>query len=179
MFSQSGSIPKIIFAIDPGNIQSAYVIWNIDTEEIVDCGLIPNDKMLDKLHDNNINEEESSLYIEKIASYGMPVGYEVFDTCIWIGRFTQHWISLTAEEPTLVERRDIKLGLCNSTAARDSNIIQVLKDRYGDPNTKNRKGTKLNPGKLYSVNKDIWQALALAVYISDAFKSFSPCFELR
>lgn len=70
-----------------------------------------------------------------IASYGMPVGKEVFDTCVWIGRF----IEAFDLEYEYVYRKDEKMNLCHSMKAKDSNIRQALIDRFGPVGTKNNK----------------------------------------
>lgn len=76
--------------------------------------------------------------IEMIASYGMAVGKEVFDTCVWIGRFKQ--ISESQDiEVEYIYRKDEKINICNSMKAKDSNIRQALIDRFGGV------GTKKNP----------------------------------
>lgn len=94
--------------------------------------------------------------IEMIASYGMPCGKEVFETCLWIGRFTEH-----CREPRLVYRRDIKMHHCGSARAKDANIRQALIDKYGAP------GTKKNPGATYGLKSHLWAAFALATFISE------------
>jgi hypothetical protein len=92
--------------------------------------------------------------IEMIASYGLPVGREVFETCLWIGRFMER-----LDKPTrLIYRKDVKLHLCNSPRAKDGNVRQALVDKYGKP------GTKKNPGKLYGISGHLWAALAVADY---------------
>ena len=76
--------------------------------------------------------------IEMIASYGMAVGKEVFDTCVWIGRFKQ--ISESQDiEVEYIYRKDEKMNICHSMKAKDSNIRQALIDRFGEV------GTKRNP----------------------------------
>ncbi len=76
--------------------------------------------------------------IEMISIYGMQVGKEVFDTCVWIGKFIQ-----TAEDRKIqtkyIYRKDEKMNICNSMKAKDSNIRQALIDRFGEV------GTKKNP----------------------------------
>ena len=61
-------------------------------------------------------------------------------------------------------RKDIKMNLCNTTRAKDSNIRQALIDRFGVP------GTKKSPGMMYGLHKDMIQAFAVAVTYFDMNK---------
>jgi hypothetical protein len=102
------------------------------------------------------------IVIESIESYGMPVGREVFDTVHWSGRFTE------AAHPTpvvQVPRREVKLALCHDTRAKDANVRQALLDRFGGKVA--AVGNKANPGPLYGISKDVWQALAVGVAYLD------------
>ena len=142
----------ILLAIDPGNEQSACVTVNTDDYSIVFVGKHKNDDVAVILQTMPCNQ----IVIEMIASYGMAVGKEVFETCVIIGEFKQ-LASFKHIPCDLVYRKDVKLNLCGSPRAKDSNIIQALKDRFGD------KGTRANPGWFYNFSKDVWQAYALAV----------------
>jgi hypothetical protein len=101
--------------------------------------------------------------IEMIASYGMPVGAEVFDTCVWIGRFTQAWPAATVP----IFRKDVKMHLCGQTKAKDKNVRQALIDRFG-PGKDKAIGKKAKPGPLYGYSGDLWAALAVAVTYYDS-----------
>lgn len=98
------------------------------------------------------------LAIEMIASYGMAVGKEVFETCVWIGRFVQSW---KPNESKLIYRRDVKLHHCHSARATDSNVRQALIDRFGQP------GKKKDPGLTFPLKGHLWQAFAIATYVID------------
>ena len=93
-----------------------------------------------------------------IASYGMPVGAEVFETCVWIGRFFEAWTLPSV--PRLVFRRDVKLHLCGTTVAKDPHIRQRLLDLIGP------QGTKKAPGPTYGVRSHAWAALAVAATVA-------------
>ena len=147
----------MILSIDPGSEQSAYVVLN-NKYEILEFDKIDNDSIVEILFRLQSNY---AVIIEMIASYGMPVGAEVFETCVWIGKFMQA-TNCTVER---LYRKDIKLHLCNSVKAKDSNIIQALKDRFGD------KGTIKNKGYFYGFSKDIWQAMAVGVTYLDKQKT--------
>ena len=108
-----------------------------------------------------------------IASYGMPVGREVFETCVWIGRFVQRLDDggiITVRTP----RQPVKLHHCHSARATDATIRQALVDRFtpGQPN--HGKGTKSSPGFFHEFRADIWQAMALAVYTADHLREEHP-----
>lgn len=141
-----------VLAIDPGPVQSGWVIW--DGETVVGCGVLGNADML-KLIRGDGRGIVSSMAIEMIASYGMAVGREVFDTCVWVGRFMQAWFAPDAV--MLVYRKDVKSYLCGSMKAKDANIRQALIDKIGG------KGTKAAPGPTYAVKSHAWPALAVAV----------------
>lgn len=139
----------MIIAVDPGPKESAYCV--LDGDKIIEFGKVENMAMMDVLvvysHAANL------LAIEMIASYGMAVGKEVFETCVWIGRFIESF-----KGPyEYVYRREVKLHICQSPRANDSNIRHALIDRFGDP------GTKKAPGKLYGLKKDVWSAFAIGL----------------
>ena len=107
--------------------------------------------------------------IEMIASYGMPVGKEVFSTCLVIGEL-RHRLNEIGFCVDLIYRKDIKLHLCGSPRAKDSNISQALKDRYGKPGTKKFPNEVYQDGNLGpSLSGDGWAAFAGAVYLHDKF----------
>lgn len=153
----------MILAIDPGNERSAAVVLN-DAGSPVEFWREPNDEVLRRVPafqhlwpSDERGEIVGHLAIEMIASYGMPVGREVFDTCVWIGRIIQAWNA----PYTLVYRRDVKMFLCGNNTAKDGNIRQALIDRFGG---KDRAiGNKKSPGPLYGISNDVWAALAVGV----------------
>lgn len=147
----------MLLAVDPGTKQSGYCIY--DGARVIESGVLPNDDMLVRVQ----QWPAMRLAIEMIASYGMAVGREVFETCVWIGRFQQAWRS--PEDVELVYRKDVKLHLCGSPRAKDPNIRQALLDMF--PATGGGKipqiGTKAKPGPLYGVSSHVWAALGVAV----------------
>jgi hypothetical protein len=151
-----------VIAIDPGNAESAFVRYQ-DGRPLA-FGKRPNAEILAALPEqlrHEIRFGESHLAIEMIASYGMPVGAEIFETCVWIGRFVQAW----GAGHSLIYRRDVKLHLCGQARAKDGNVRQALLDRWGG--RAKAIGTKAKPGPLYGFKADLWQALAVAVTYSD------------
>lgn len=141
-----------ILAIDPGPTHSGVVDYK--TGRVVSASKMPNAEVLDMLtfvFDRDIPH----LAIEMVASYGMAVGREVFETVRWIGRFQQAWHS--PDDVMLVYRLDVKMHLCHNAKAKDANIRQALIDMLGAP------GTKKHPGATYGVAGDMWSALAIAV----------------
>ena len=147
-----------ILAIDPGNELTAWVLMDVESYRPLSSGKEVNDTVLTRV----ACMEYDSLAIEMVASYGMPVGVTVFDTCVTIGRVIQ-----IADQKNVpwerIYRRDVKRNLCGVVTAKDSNVIQALADRFA-PGAPNRgKGTKGTPGWFFGFKSDIWQAYALGV----------------
>ena len=140
----------LILAIDPGNVNSAYVLMEKETYKPIEFGLLENNLVREKV----LNLDYDCLAIEMVASYGMAVGESVFDTCVWIGRFIE-CVQERNIPYTRVYRMEEKMNICHDSRAKDSNIRQALIDRFGIV------GTKKNPGFFYGFKKDIWAAYAV------------------
>jgi len=143
-----------VLAIDPGNVQSALVLLDTDTQEILFKEILPNQQCFLAFERENLSP--NICVIEQIASYGMAVGETVFETAVWSGRFWQFLDSLGFKVDR-IKRNEIKNILCGSSRAKDGNIRQRLIDIFGE------QGTKKNPGKTYGMKADMWAALAVAV----------------
>lgn len=158
-----------ILAIDPGHTESAYTLIGAPDRRPLEHAKVPNHQLLQRLVELLGMNQVDLVAIEMIASYGMAVGAEVFETCVWIGRYQQavHDTTIGRVPVQLVKRQPIKLHHCHSSKAKDSNITQALIDRFA-PGAPNRgKGTKAAPGWFYGFAADVWQAYALGVYVAD------------
>lgn len=148
----------MILALDPGTTHTGWVIY--EAGQVCRSGVSENAEILEML-DKEI-PGNYPLAIEMIASYGMAVGKEVFETCLWIGRFMQFagpW------RVRLIYRKDVKLHLCASPRAKDANIRQAIIDRFGGK--AEAIGTVKKQGPLYGVKSHAWAALAVALTASE------------
>lgn len=148
---------SILLAIDPGPTESAYV--KLIKDRVIECGKVPNQEMLQIVRDTS-----QQIAVEMIASYGMPVGAEVFETCVMIGRICE----AADIEPIRVKRIEVKSHICHSAKANDANIRQAIIDRYGGKDV--AIGKKSRPGPLYGVSGDVWAALAVGLTVLDQKK---------
>lgn len=147
------------FAIDPGPEQSGWCV--LAGGRVLASGVLPNAEMLERV----ATRKYATMAIEMIASYGMAVGREVFETCVWIGRFMQAWHD--PESVQLVYRKQVTMHLCGTTKANDSNVRRAILDlfpRTGGGSTP-QIGTKNKPGPLYGVASHAWPAIGVALTV--------------
>lgn len=147
-----------LIAIDPGTTQSAVLVW--DGVRPTVPMIMPNEKLRTWLREC----APFPIAIEMIASMGMPVGAETFQTVLFIGQLKEIW-EQRGLPFKLVYRREVKLHLCGTMKAKDGNIRQRLIDMFGPV------GTKKNKGALYGINSHLWQALGVAVTAFDQAKT--------
>lgn len=161
-----------ILAIDPGPTECGYVV--LEDDIIHHHGVLPtgdaDDEDRQSTMQNVVRGEavhyDAKVVIEMISSYGMAVGIETFETCVWIGQLLYSAQLCSARHPGRIYRSTIKHHLCGSSKAKDANVRQALIDRFG-PGRELAIGTKKNPGPLYGISSHCWAALALAVTYQD------------
>lgn len=145
-----------VFAIDPGTTESAWAV--VEAGEFVSGAKERNEDMLERAW--GLCPPVTHVAVEKVASYGMAVGAEVFETVYWSGRFHEaaRYNYMNLSRPT---RKEVVVHLCGSAKAKDANVRQAIIDRLGP------QGTKKNPGPTYGVKGDVWAAIAVALYTYD------------
>jgi hypothetical protein len=142
-----------LLAIDPGTTHSGWTV--LQNGSVPASGVYENNEILVLIRQWHGSRPVA---IEMIASYGMAVGKEVFETCVWIGRFVQ---VAGPDRVRLIYRKDVKMHLCGTPRAKDANIRQALIDKWGGK--AEAIGTVKKPGPLYGVKSHAWAALAVAV----------------
>lgn len=153
-----------LLAIDPGTTESAYVVldWNYN---ILAHDKVNNAALLELI---DTRKDISNVAIEMVASYGMPVGREVFETCVWIGRYMQECDRALDIKPDWVYRQQEKLNLCHCTRANDATIHRALVDRFAQFDKIRGTGVKNHPDVFYGFRADQWAAMAVGVTWLDA-----------
>ena len=150
----------MILAVDPGNLESGYCVFNELDETFTDFGKVGNEKICDII--DKYRPICQHFVLENMANFGgSSPGRDVLDTCIWIGIFSERWGRAKTE---FVFRKTVVTHHTNNPKGGDSDIRRALIERYGDP-TRGKKKQKGN--KMQDVVKDVLSALAIAVYVSD------------
>ena len=150
-----------VLGIDPGNAESAYVIIDSESLKPEYVAKVDNELLREIIKTDGMAHVDRAA-VERVASYGMPVGREVFETCEWIGRFSQ-LLENEGIPVSYVYRKDEKLHICGDSRAKDANIRRALIDRFAVRDLKNGKGTKSNQDFFYGFKSDCWAAYSVAL----------------
>ena len=154
-----------VVAFDVGTTETAFAIMT-DQYELLDFGKVPNDYLLEL---KTIFSYDVFVY-EKFMSYGMTIGQTTIDSIEWNGRYKQRAIDVGCKKIVALPRKEVKINLCGTMKAKDTNIRQALIDRFAKFDFKNGKGTKNNRDVFYGVSADCWSSIALCVTYLDLSK---------
>lgn len=143
---------QTVFAIDPGNFDTAYFLLGADGK-IGAFGKVANDDFLAQLRvaveNNRLIGRGTVFACEMVACYGMVAGASLFETALMIGRIRE----IVGPELRLIPRSSVKSTI---KGRNDSEIRTRLIEQYGKP------GTKSAPGPTRGIVADMWAAFALA-----------------
>lgn len=143
-----------VIGLDPGPERSALV--EFDGHAVLTTVYDINDEVLKELQAARVRK--CCLVIEQVASFGMPVGAEVFETVFWSGRFAEAYGFVDVHR---IKRLEVKMAICHDSRAKDANIRQAIIDQYGGK--EKAIGRKACPGPLHGISGDLWSALAVAI----------------
>lgn len=154
-----------VLGIDPGNVLSAYMVMDSETLKPIEFAKLSNGALNDMLRDGTIKYDEAA--IERVQSFGMPVGKSVFQTCEEIGRLSEI-IESHGKNVSYIYRQDEKLHICHDSRAKDANIRRALIERFAAFDFETGKGTKKNPDWWYGMKADTWSAAAICLTYIEA-----------
>ncbi len=145
-----------IISIVPGPSESAICELISGQPKGYDC--VENNDLVLKIERARKLELYDRLYVQNISMWGRERrGHNLIQ--IWTGRFLQAGLYQgQIMGGHLIYSYDVKSHLCNGDKqTTDSTVRQALINRFGAPSTKK------NPGLLYGMRHDMWQALGVAI----------------
>jgi len=156
-----------VLAIDPGSSKSAYVVYDIENKSLVTFGIDENEVLIKRV--KKLHSFVPFMLVEQVKNYGMLIGDTLLMTVFWSGRFVESW---GGDAFSLIPRKTIVTSLCGNARAKDKNVRRAILDRFstasrGGFGKEPALGNKSHPGPIYGVSKDVFSALALALYWED------------
>ena len=151
-----------ILGIDPGSEKSAVVIWDTDSETVELHSIIENERVLVGLRMHQFRPDEIGIEIPR--GFGGKAGNEIYDTCIWSGRFDEA-AKAHGYSSVLLGRKEIVTHLCDSSRAGDKDVREAIMYRFGGK--VKAIGCKKDPGPLFGIKADEWSALAVCLFLAD------------
>jgi hypothetical protein len=140
----------LVIGIDPGTKQSAYVEW--DGEFVLNAEITSNVQVLKYLRSI---DKQTCVVFESMEPYGIVVGRDVLETCVWIGRMFQRARDMVGPQqvsrlPRRAVKKHLRIGKGGDKAVRAA-LIQRL-------------GGERHPEDWYgNLKTHQWSALAIAV----------------
>jgi hypothetical protein len=147
----------LVMGIDAGNQRSGFAFIHPASLAILEVGDAANDELLARFP--VLRLDRCAIAIEMMHNQGKRVGREIFEACVWIGRFAQHAreCGMHAE---LILRQAAKSHILRAIAGNDSELRSALVRLYGG--TEAALGTKAAPGPLRGASSHAFAALAVA-----------------
>lgn len=151
-----------VFAIDPGNTESAYCVIDAETLRPLDFAKLTNEDLSDYIRNFTFEENDRGV-VEMLQSYGNLIGRDVLETAVWIGRFSEKLDRKLYYPTEQVFRMEEKMHICMDSRAGDKEIRRALIDRFCSHDFRAGKGTKKHPDFFYGFAADIWAAYAVGL----------------
>lgn len=159
--------PQVVLAIDPGDEQSAWVMYSQESELPLEWGLEVNEEVRDRLRLNVWDTacpqlllmEYTPPYTLQMQNGRSYVPNQVAMTAFEAGRMVQCADHLPH---VLFSRTDVKKWLLGRATGNDAAIRDAIYHKYGG-SRKQAMGLKDSPGPLYGLVKDCMAAFAVAV----------------
>lgn len=119
-------LKKEILALDPGNVETAYVVYDLENSLPLMKGKIPNEEIFPVISLWNL-----PLVCEFPYPRGQLGSWQLFETIEVIGRFRQYAKDLDLDF-TKMNRQDVKTNICPGVQhPKDGQIRQSIIDRFG------------------------------------------------
>lgn len=151
-----------VFAIDPGNTQSAYCVVDVKTLRPLEFAKLPNEELRERIKDFRFDEGDRAA-VEMLQSYGYLIGKDVLETAVWIGRFSERLDRKLLHPAEMVFRMEEKMHITGDSRAGDANIRRALIDRFCSHDFRTGRGTKAKPDFFHGFAGDVWAAYAVAL----------------
>lgn len=100
--------------IDPGPHSSGVVVIGLNPLRVMFSERLDNDEIVIRLRGGTMDLGQYTVVIERIVSYGKPVGNDTFMTAEWAGRFAEANLG-TGRKSIMITRPSIKVVLCGGT----------------------------------------------------------------